>query len=742
MSKRKTRKTSKAESLLVELLVEELPPKALQRIGEAFASGIASGLAARGLVVNGAARTVYATPRRLAAKIAGVSERAPDRAETKKLMPTKVAYDTDGKVTQALLKRLEREGFPPGTFGKPIRERLSEHEGYVLLTQTIPGPTLAEGLQTALNEAIAKLPTPKLMSYQLADGVTTQQFVRPAHRLLVIHGRKVVGVSVLGLKSGNSTCGHRFLSKGNLTVPHAEQYEQVLQNKGHVIASFEKRKQRIRADLKKQAGSSKVLFDEALLDEVAALVEFPTVYAGKFHSEFLDVPQECLILSMQQHQRYFPLADANDKLLPRFLMVSNIRATDPENIVHGNERVLRARLADAKFFYDQDRKERLEERVPRLANVVYHNQLGSQLERVERLIAFAEWIAEETKLSSIDHVRRAAYLSKADLTTDMVGEFPELQGVMGRYYALNDQEPGEVPNAIQEHYYPRFASDHLPSTPSGISLALADKIFSLAALARAGERASGEKDPFGFRRTAIGITRILVEKEVRLDLCSAIEFASKLLERSEFSKSTEEHLKQQWEQRTARERGLKVFGFGPATHPYDPNVAEYVFMFLVDRLRFYLKERGWKHDFVEAVLSLLPKQFHEVLPRLEAVKVFSSLPEAEGLATANKRIHNILHKSAPPTADLFSEAKLTEPAERALYDAFNKVDAIVESHLASERFTDALKALAALKAPVDEFFDRVMVNVENTDLRNNRLILLMQLNSAMNQVADISKLAA
>lgn len=694
-------------NLLVELFTEELPPKALQRLGEVFADGIASGLAACGLIGKNPIKTIYATPRRLAVNLAGVLKRAPDRAETKKLMPAKVAFGADSRPSAALLKRLEKEG----AGAEQLERRTEGNTEYVFLNQTLPGATLAVGLQAALEEAIAKLPIPKVMSYQLADGATTVHFVRPAHGLVALHGDQVVGVSILGLKAGRITHGHRFQGVKNIQVATANAYEEALAAHGHVIASFDERRAEITRQLVAKSAILKAsLGAEAdympLLDEVTALVEYPTVYIGEFEPEFLAVPQECLILTMRQNQKYFPLFDSAGKLINSFLIVSNMKLENPKNITEGNQRVIRPRLADARFFFETDKKTRLADRVPQLDAIVYHNKLGTQLERVGRVRALAQAIARKIGADPA-LADRAALLAKADLVTYMVGEFPELQGTMGRHYALADGEDPRVADAIEQHYRPRFAGDTLPGGDVATALALADKLETLAGMFGIGQQPTGDKDPFALRRHALGVTRMLVEGNLPLSLFDLVNAA------------------------------FSVFPQGLPDKAHTD-----LEMFIFDRFAGYLKDRGYSTLEVDSVLGLQPGRIDLTPRKLEAVRAFLKLPEAESLAAANKRIRNILQKSPPPSADLFSETKLVETEERQLYHAFILVDEQADRHLEQDKFTDALTALAALKHPVDAFFDHVMVNVDDVDLRNNRLLLLMQLEGAMNRVADISKLAA
>ena len=697
-------------SLLVELFTEELPPKALQQLGEAFGQQLQDMLVRAQLKDKdtGAAR-IFATPRRLAVLIGEVRSRAEDRTETRKLMPAKVAFGADGKPSAALLKRLQKEGAAP----EQVERRADGDAEYAFVTKAIPGVMLAAGLQLALDEAIAKLPIPKVMSYQLADGTTTVQFVRPAHGLLALHGEDIVDLSALGLKSGRITHGHRFQGVREIPVASAEAYEEALAAHGQVIASFDARRAETErqllqkaAELGAQLGPDQDI--APLLDEVTALVEYPSVYVGEFASEYLGVPQECLILTMRQNQKYFPLFDAAGKLTNRFLIVSNMRLADPQNIVEGNQRVVAPRLEDARFFYTQDRRQRLEERVPELARVVYHNKLGSQLERVERVQLLAGRIAREIGADAA-LAERAAWLAKADLITNMVGEFPALQGVMGRYYALADGEPAAVADAIEQHYRPRFAGDALPADAVALSVALADKLETLAGMFGIGQQPSGDKDPFALRRHALGAVRILVEAGLKLSPFDLIKEA------------------------------FSVFARGAEGSAHSD-----LGIFMLERLRSYLREAGYSANEVESVLCLNPQSLDQIPRQLAAVRAFAALPEADSLAAANKRVANIL-KQAESKGESFAHAEaeaIKDPAERELFDALGAVSKRATPLFQSGDYTGYLKAFAVLKSPVDAFFDTVMVMVDDPQVRRNRLALLRDLRDEMNRVADISKLAA
>jgi glycyl-tRNA synthetase beta chain len=694
-------------TLLVELLTEELPPKALARLGDAFAEGIAQRLAARDLIEGELSFERYATPRRLAVTIRNVRDAAPEKHVREKVLPVSVALDKDGQPTAPLAKKLASLGF--ADFSVSDLERASDGKAEAFfLRYTAPGATLAEGLQAALDETltVSKLPIPKVMTYQRPDG-TNIQFVRPAQRLTALHGEQVVPVTALGIDSDDTTLGHRFLSEGFVQIQHADTYAETLRHKGHVVASFADRKETIRTHLLAQAEGDQVVMPDALLDEVTSLVEWPVVYTCRFEDEFLQVPQECLILTMQTNQKYFALTDANGKLRSRFLIVSNIETATPGDIIEGNERVVRPRLADAKFFFEQDKKKPLADRVPLLANVVYHNKLGSALQRVERVEALAGAIATLIG-ADVALARRAALLAKADLITDMVGEFPELQGTMGTYYARHDGEPEEVALACTEHYQPRFSGDALPATATGTVVALADKLETLVGIWGIGLQPTGEKDPFALRRHALGVLRILVEKQLPVDLVELL--------------------------RTAYAQFAAV-----------PNVADStqaIYEFCMDRLRGLLRERGYSAGEIDAVLALNPTRLNDIVARLDAVREFSSLSEAASLAAANKRISNILKKSDGTPVSGVQPTLLIEAAEKALYAQLEQVAPRVQSQLAAHDYTGALTALAALREPVDTFFNNVMVNAEDPALRANRLALLGALHQQMNCVADISRLAA
>jgi len=700
------------QNLLVELFVEELPPKALKKLGESFSSTLHESLKALGLTSENSATTSFASPRRLAAHISAVQAKAADKQISQKLMPVSVGLDSDGKATPALVKRLNGMGLDESAVAQLTRQMDGKNEA-LFIDVTQAGASLVDGLQKALEEAIQKLPIPKVMSYQLQDGWTSVNFVRPAHSLLALHGSDVVAINVLGLNAANTTQGHRFEAKNSvITIQHADTYAEQLKTEGAVIASFAERRVEIECQLSAAAAKQnlKPIEDDALLDEVTALVERPNVLVGQFEEVFLEVPQECLILTMKANQKYFPLLDASGKLTNKFLIVSNINPTDPSAVVGGNERVVRPRLADAKFFFDQDRKKTLESRISSLDKVVYHNKLGSQGERAQRVSAIA--IAIGKQLGGADLANKAglaAQLAKTDLVTDMVGEFPELQGIMGRYYAQHEGLDNEVAFAIEDHYKPRFAGDDLPRNMTGITIALADKLETLVGLFSIGEKPTGDKDPFALRRQALGIIRMLIEHKLPLPFTALIENV------------------------------LSVFG---DLAKDKATAIQAISEFCFDRLSVNLRENGATPQEVDAILSLAPELLSEIPQRLAAVRTFAALDEAPALAAANKRVSNILKKVENEVAAKVDADLLQEPAEIALNTALTTLKPNADKLFESGDYTASLQTLAALKAPVDDFFDHVMVNADDPALKANRLGLLATLHQTMNRVADLSKLAS
>ncbi len=716
------------KNLLVELFVEELPPKALKKLGEAFASDLYQSLRQSHLVYPPAAVgnepdpasqwVAFASPRRLAVLIRDVeSEGQPDEKPVK-LMPATVGLDAGGQATPALLKRLASLGETVAAVATLERDSA----GTLFLPRTTPGETLAQGLQKALDKALADLPIPKVMQYQLADGWTSVNFVRPAHGLVALHGADVVPVHALGLTAGRTTHGHRFEARlDRIELAHADEYAQRLEADGAVIASFAARRAEIVRQLAAVAATAGAnltpINDAALLDEVTALVERPNVLLCRFEAEYLSVPQECLILTMKANQKYFPLLDAAGQLTNQFLVVSNITPADASRVIEGNERVVRPRLADAKFFFDQDRKRTLESRVAGLDKVVHHGKLGTQGQRVKRVRSIARAIGQQLGGDALaSQADRAAMLAKADLLTDMVGEFPELQGIMGGYYAVNDGEPAEVARAVEDHYKPRFAGDDLPRDPVGLTVALADKLETLVGMFSIGQRPTGDKDPFALRRHALGVLRMLVEQRLPLGVGQLIDLAQR-----EF-------------------KGLA--GKDPSWPlAHDVHEAKKIGDFFFDRLAGSLRENGYTAQEVEAVVSVRPAMLVDVADRLAAVRAFASLPEASSLSAANKRVGNILKKGESATTAKVDPALLQERAEVALHLALLETGSKSDEAFQRGDYTASLQALAALKTPIDAFFEGVMVNAEDPALRANRFGLLSMLHAAMNRVADLSKLA-
>lgn len=715
-------------NLLVELFVEELPPKVLQKLGDAFAGVLLEQLQAHGLTSAQSQLTAYASPRRLAAHITQVLPAAPDKAVSHKLMPVAVGLDASGQPTPALLKKLTALGADASCVAG--LKRVHDGKAEVLFFETTAkGALLAEGLQKALDEAIAKLPIPKVMRYQLQDGWSSVHFVRPAHGLVALHGTQVVaGVQALGLAAGNATQGHRFEATVNpVVIQSADSYAAQLREQGAVIASFAERRADIARQLQEAAarvgGGVRPIDDEALLDEVTALVERPNVLVCQFEKEFLDVPQECLILTMKANQKYFPLLNAEGKLTHQFLVVSNISPQDASAVIQGNERVVRPRLADAKFFFDQDRKKTLVSRVPQLDKVVYHNQLGTQGERVQRVRAIAQAIGHQLFDALTDHhgiqgtqdaevvqdylmtcIDNAALLAKTDLVTDMVGEFPELQGTMGAYYAVNDGLSDDVAFAIEDHYKPRFAGDSLPRHNVGLVVALADKLETLVGMFGIGNLPTGDRDPFALRRHALGVIRMLIEKDMPLQLDALLACA--------------------------------VPAFGDKIEDASAQLADFIY----DRLAGTLRDQGYSAQEVDAVIALRPQRLSLVPRLIEAVRAFAKLEQAPALAAANKRVTNILKKAGDVDPHV-NESLLREPAEIDLHAALQRFVPEANAQFDAGDYTASLQTLAVLRAPVDAFFDDVMVNAEEMDLRLNRQGLLRLLHIAMNRVADLSRLA-
>ncbi len=694
-------------SLLVEIQTEELPPKALKKLSDAFAQEVFTQLKKADFLLPDSQMQAFGAPRRIAVYITHVLANSPDKPFSQRLVPSKIGIGADGKATPALIKKLAALGVQAEVSELKVVNDGKQDQLYYEGVKK--GESLEKGLQEALDYAVTHLPIPKVMSYQLSNGETVE-FVRPVKHLLALYGDKVLNVSLFGLKAGNQTAGHRFHTKDLLTIDSADSYESQLEEQGKVIPSFEKRQSKMVEALKSEAASlnSQIIMPEDLVNEVASLTEWPVVYVSSFDEDFLKVPEECLILTMQQNQKYFALRDQNGKLTNKFLVVSQINAKDGGDAIRsGNARVVRARLADAKFFFEQDQLERLDSRVPGLEHVVYHNKLGNQLQRSERIQNIAEKVAQKLGANAA-LAKRGAKLAKADLRTLMVGEFPELQGIMGEYYALHDQEDPVVAVSIKEHYYPRYAGGELPSTSESLSVALADKLDTLAGLFGIGQIPTGDKDPFALRRHALGVLRMLIEKDLPLSLDDLIAIAA------------------------AEEQ--KIGGVKDASAELKE--------FFYDRLRVILKEEGAQALEVEAVLAVEPKYLREISARLKALQAFRKLDEAASLSAANKRIENILKKSKDSIPESVDESLLEAQEEKDLYKALTKINQSLEGKFEKGEYESILLDLAPLKVPVDAFFDKVMVNVEDEAVRRNRLALLKELHRSMNQVAKLSCLAS
>ena len=682
-------------TLLIELLTEELPPKALQKLADSFSDTISEELKKMQFVAGDVVPTVYASPRRLAVTLPQVHAMQPEQHIVRK-GPGVSAGMKDGQPTPALAGFARSCGVEVSDLGT-----MSDGKQDVYCWKTVKaGQALSDVLTGIIATALKKLPAPKLMRW----GDQPYQFVRPVHGLVILHGSEVVAGEVLGLQSGRTTLGHRFLCKDPVSLPDADSYARVMFERGRVVASFAARRELIGQRLAEEASrqGATIAADAALYDEVTALVEWPMVLEAGFEAEFLKVPQECLILTMQQNQKYFPLLDRAGKLKNRFLLVSNLETRDPSAIIQGNERVLRARLSDAKFFYEQDQKVRLESRLARLSDVVYHNKIGSQWQRVERLKVIAGAIAGRLGADAA-LAERAAQLAKADLVSDMVGEFPELQGIMGMYYAGLDGEHPDVAAAIEAHYHPRFAGDSLPVGGVATSVALADKLETLVGIWGIGLIPTGDKDPFALRRAALGVLRMMLEAP--LDLKDLLQLCA-----------------------DAFEPGLLAEG-----------VVDDVFTFCQERLKNFLVSE-YKADEIDAVLALSPSAVHEIPAVLAAVASFKTLPEAATLAAANKRVKNLLKKTSGECGEV-DPALLQHDAEKQLLNALEALAPQVDALFAAHDFAAALARLASLKEPVDAFFDGVMVMAEDMAVRANRLALLSRLAALFNRVADISLLA-
>ena len=687
------------ENLLIEIVTEELPPLSQKQLGESFGKYIFDGLSHHKLNTSSDFE-IFSTPRRLGVKITKVLSEGKTEKKLIKLMPKKIGFDANGNAQQALIKKLESIGNKESSLSEIITK-----EDNLYIEKNIVGKKLHEIIEGLILDSLIKLPIKKVMTYQLSDGWETVNFVRPAKNLVILHGSELINATVLGIKSTRTTIGHRFESKNKIIdLAHSNDYEEKILKEGNVIASFEKRKKFIQnaINLRTQSLKKNVLpvCDDSLLEEVTALVEMPNILIGEFESKYLDVPQECLILTMKSNQKYFPIIDSNNKLTNQFLIVSNLTPVDPKIIVEGNEKVIRPRLADAEFFFKQDKKNTLLEMSHKLDKIIYHSKLGSQSDRAKRVAKIHRHIYNEQAIGDFKDFDRIALLAKADLVSLMVGEFPELQGIMGRYYALNSNENIDIADIIEDHYKPKFSGDSLPRSILGVSFALADKFETLISLFSINEKPTGVKDPFGLRRNAIGIIRLLAENNISLNVRQLIE---KFMPKNSVEKVVE----------------LKNF--------------------IDERLVNYLKDKSYYSHEIDAVMSSSPPYLHNVIEKIEAIRVFSSLAESHELAAANKRVSNILKKYELTNNTEIIPSLLNEPQEQELYKSLNKQMPIVKKYLKENNYIDALKVLVELKIPIDNFFDKVMVNDKKIEIKNNRHNLLIKLHEILNCVADISK---
>ncbi len=689
---------SERADFLVELGAEELPPKALQRLSQAFAEGVATGLAKQRLA-HGEVRA-FASPRRLAVWVRELVCRQPDTQMERRGPAVAAAFDDEGCPTPAA------QGFARscGVAVEDLETLETDKGSWLVYRSQQAGQPASELLPGIVEQALAALPIPKRMRW----GNEEHQFVRPVHWLVMLLGSEVVPCSLLGRQAGRESRGHRFHHPGPVVIPEPAAYEALLESEAYVIADFERRRAAIAAQVEAAALElgGRAVIDPALLDEVTGLVEWPRAIAGSFDAAFLEIPAEALISAMKGHQKYFHVVDAQGGLMPHFITVANIGSRRPATVRAGNERVIRPRLSDADFFWNQDRKQPLASRLESLKSVVFQQRLGSLHDKAGRTAALAAAVAKAMGADPAQ-AERAGWLAKCDLMTEMVGEFPELQGIMGEYYARHDGEPEAVAVALNEQYMPRFGGDAVPASPIGQALAMADKLDTLVGIFGIGQAPSGDKDPFGLRRAALGVQRILIETQLELDLRQLLQWASE--------------------------------GF-PAGVLADGVVAQ-VFDFMMERLRAYCQDKGIRADEFDAVMAVAPSRPYDFYRRLQAVQAFRARPEAESLAAANKRIRNILRKAdeqaLPQQVD---DSLLAEPQEQALYQQLRELEPEVNAHFEQGRYGEALARLAGLRQAVDAFFDHVMVMADDAALRGNRLALLNQLSRLFLGVADISRL--
>ncbi|HEX7763384.1 MAG TPA: glycine--tRNA ligase subunit beta [Cellvibrio sp.] len=685
------------DTFLVELGTEELPPKNLLQLIEAFSDAVGSGLGGQNIKLSNI--TKYATPRRLALVIDGLESETPSEEKEVWGPPAAIAFDAEGKPTKAAFAFAEKNGIDISS----VQAKSDGKVEKLFARITIQGQKTTDLLEVIISNAIAKLPIAKRMKW----GAKREEFVRPVHWLVMLYGGEVVKANILGLESGRTTRGHRFHYNQGIELEHAGDYASELETKGFVLADFDERRALIKAQVEaeaKKVGGVAVI-DPALLDEVTALVEWPVALTGKFEERFLAVPAEALIASMKEHQKYFHVVDANGKLKNNFITVANIQSKDPSQIIDGNERVIRPRLSDAAFFFETDKKTTLASLRERLKTIVFQAQLGTIYDKTERVAGLAQLIAGKLNADAAS-AERAAQLCKSDLVTNMVGEFDDMQGIAGYYYALNDGENAEVAAAMNEQYMPRFAGDQLPQTITGTIIALADRLDTISGIFGIGQQPSGSKDPFALRRASIAVLRLLVEKNLTLDLRELLTFAK------------------------AQHKNLTV----------GDELVEQVLGYMLDRFRAMFEDAQIPAEVFQSVTAKQLSQPLDINQRVLAVNEFSKLPQAQALAAANKRVSNILAKqNAAPSTEV-NASLLQEDAEKTLAQAVSAKAAVVAPLFAAREYTQALAALADLQQPVDAFFDSVMVMSDDPALQQNRLALLQQLRGLFLEVADISYL--
>ena len=692
-------------NLLIEIVTEELPPLSQKDLGEAFAKNIAQSILELKLIESLEYET-FSSPRRIGVLVKQVLLSGDNEKRKIKLMPAKVGFREENKPSDALIKKLDSMG--EGLSAVKNLELVEEKGQFnIYLEKSFDGKSLYVELPQIINNSLAHLPIKKLMSYQLNDGWTTVNFVRPIKNILAVYGDKLVDLECMGLKSVMHTYGHRFESKHDVLAIHdASLYEKVLLTEGRVIASFSKRKEKIKTDLneavKKINNKFRAITDDKLLEEVTSLVEMPNILIGEFENQYLEVPQECLILTMQSNQKYFPILNDQDELTNYFVIVSNINPKNSTNIIEGNEKVIRPRLADAEFFYKKDMAYTLKKYSENLRSITYHNKLGTQHDRALRVASIMKFISKKLNVKNVTNFESLALHAKADLLCLMVGEFPELQGVIGRYYALNEGHAKDFADAIEDHYNPKFSGGKLPREQMGDMLAIADKIETLMSLFSIGEKPTGVKDPFALRRNAIGLIRILAEKNIPLEL----------------------------------DELLKTF------YPNsDLKSLNELTAFIQDRLINYLKDKGFTPQQVEAVAGEMPKTLDNILERANAVKLFSQLNQSEDLASANKRVVNILKKYNSNNIETIDPSLLIENEEKFLFKSLNETSKKIREFVKARDYDRALSILINLKEPIDLFFEKIMVNADDDAIKKNRHNLLIQLYKEMNCVANISKLS-